>query len=304
MCQSISKDSIVKAVNYELTATTDIIKVCDTIRKLVNAQAKRIHGNKRKLIACTRCNGSGFYAIGTCFRCGGQRSEVIETTNIESIQSYVETMTDRQVKAIETSVNKKIEKATASKNLSVSKAIQYAQIQIEKPLQFGKYEGLTFEQLVEEDVKYAIWLADDNANNQNHKYGENARHLAVEQNKFLVQARQDIAKEERVKQEMKELAKLKSDALGDVGERVEVEAVVEHTMFIDNDYGGCTLVKMRSGDNAITWFATNPKGLVKGDTVSMKCRIKNTDLYKNEMVTTITRPTFTSITKAQDETND
>ena len=130
MCQSISKDSIVKAVNYELTATTDIIKVCDTIRKLVNAQAKRIHGNKRKLIACTRCNGSGFYAIGTCFRCGGQRSEVIETTNIESIQSYVETMTDRQVKAIETSVNKKIEKAILRNSLNSNKPFWFPTLTI------------------------------------------------------------------------------------------------------------------------------------------------------------------------------
>ena len=95
---------------------------------------------------------------------------------------------------------------------------------------------------------------------------------------------------------------------GEVGKRLDFEAVIERVRLIDNDFGGVFLVKMRTGDSDLMWWATNfpPKVPAKqgedgawvqqvdydaGDRIKVRATVKahETDKYSGQPITVITR---------------
>lgn len=84
-------------------------------------------------------------------------------------------------------------------------------------------------------------------------------------------------------------AKANSTHVGVVGERICFSGKVVFMRDLNGQFP-TTLVKFVTDEgNTISWFASNPGLLEKGDTVSVKGTVKKHDEYKGEKQTTITR---------------
>ena len=82
-----------------------------------------------------------------------------------------------------------------------------------------------------------------------------------------------------------------SEYLGDIGDRIEVDATLLHVRSLPNSFGISTLCKWETnaGDK-ITWFASNaPDFLAVGRTYILKGTIKDLSMYKGEKQTVLTR---------------
>ena len=82
-----------------------------------------------------------------------------------------------------------------------------------------------------------------------------------------------------------------SEWLGNEDEKLEnIKAIVSYQNQLANDYGVTYVYKFMSGDNIITYFASNDFYLTNGEEVTIvKCTVKKHDTYNGQKQTVITR---------------
>jgi hypothetical protein len=109
--------------------------------------------------------------------------------------------------------------------------------------------------------------------------------------------------QERVAREKVAAEKAPSKHLGKVGDKIAVDAKVEFVRFFENNWGGAWLVKFRTDDADLTWWASNlpykvertdttePVNYEPGDAVKLTGTIKAHDIDKftTQPVTVLTR---------------
>lgn len=91
--------------------------------------------------------------------------------------------------------------------------------------------------------------------------------------------------------------KAKSQYIGQVGEKIEVKAVLEsHIRYTGKAFGGFGeetkfIYKFRIGDDLATWFTTSGKlyQMEEGTEVTVTATIKKHEEYKEEKQTVLTR---------------
>lgn len=88
--------------------------------------------------------------------------------------------------------------------------------------------------------------------------------------------------------------KAQSSHVGQVGERLELEGVVEFSLPIDGDYGVSTLTKVRTDEgNLLVWFASGTvesgRAPALGDCIRGKATVKAHDEYRGEAQTKVNR---------------
>lgn len=102
---------------------------------------------------------------------------------------------------------------------------------------------------------------------------------------------------ERLEQERIEAQKLKSKYVGEIGERITLEAVYEFTAWFERKsfagYGMETvyIINFRAGDDKLVWMTTKgiPQHLNEGDTIRLIGTVKEHKEYKGEKQTSLTR---------------
>lgn len=112
-------------------------------------------------------------------------------------------------------------------------------------------------------------------------------------------------KEFQIRHNAKIVADTKSEFLGTIGERIQLEnATVEYTTTFEGDYGPSYFFKLRCGDNILVYFSSN-KMFEQGEVIpSMTARVKahqnRVDNYNPQGVkqTQITRATLPKAPKA------
>jgi hypothetical protein len=88
-----------------------------------------------------------------------------------------------------------------------------------------------------------------------------------------------------------------SKHIGNVGDKIEIEAVVTFQTSFSNQWGLTTITGFRSGDNVIIHKGTNPlhREISKGDRVVLKATVKEHGERNGVKQTTVTRPKATII---------
>lgn len=102
---------------------------------------------------------------------------------------------------------------------------------------------------------------------------------------------------ERLEQERIEAQKLKSRYVGEIGERITLEAVYEFTAWFERKpfagYGTETvyIINFRAGDDKLIWMTTKgvPQNLNVGDTIRLIGTVKEHREYKGEKQTSLSR---------------
>ena len=112
-----------------------------------------------------------------------------------------------------------------------------------------------------------------------------------------------MRRQERVAREKVAAEKAPSKHLGKAGDKIAVDAKVEFVRFFENNWGGAWLVKFRTDDADLTWWASNlpykvertdttePINYEPGDAVKLTGTVKahSIDQYTNQPVTILTR---------------
>lgn len=87
--------------------------------------------------------------------------------------------------------------------------------------------------------------------------------------------------------------KAKSEFLGEVGERIELAATVEHVARFEGRFGPSAVVMLRAGASAIRWFTGSPGELgaaeAKGKTFKIVGTVKKHETFRDERMTHLTR---------------
>jgi len=84
-------------------------------------------------------------------------------------------------------------------------------------------------------------------------------------------------------------SKTASEFIGSVGDKVTVEVDVTSIKEIEGQYGLTSVVNMRSGDNAITWFASGAAKVEQGQHYTLKGTVKKHEAYNGINTTYLTR---------------
>lgn len=97
------------------------------------------------------------------------------------------------------------------------------------------------------------------------------------------------AKRTRKDAKFKEAA-ANSSHIGNVKDRLTVQAKVEQIRWFNGSYGETQILKFRDGDgNALTWFSSREQDVKVGDTVNLTGTVKKHDSYRGEAQTVLTR---------------
>lgn len=133
---------------------------------------------------------------------------------------------------------------------------------------------------------------------ENHKEELEAQEREAEERRQREEAERKSREEaERLEQERIEAQKKKSQYIGEVGERITLEAVYEFSAWftVRGFYGGEELVyihNFRAGDNKLIWKTSKGLGNIeieKGDKVTIKGTVKEHKEYNGEKQTALTR---------------
>lgn len=160
--------------------------------------------------------------------------------------------------------------------------------------QWGKWKEYTpeYEKKLEERraKRRAKWL-------EEHKEELEAQEREREERRQKEEAERKAREEaERLEQERIEAQKLKSRYVGEIGERITLEAVYEFTAWFERKsfagYGTETvyIINFRAGDDKLIWMTT--KGapqLNEGDKIRLVGTVKEHKEYKGEKQTSLTR---------------
>lgn len=122
-----------------------------------------------------------------------------------------------------------------------------------------------------------------------------------EEHRAEIEERERKRKEEEERRKAEEQAererKAKSQYIGQVGEKIEVKAVLEsHIKYTGRAFGGFGeetkyIYKFRIGDDLATWFTTSGKlyQMEEGTEVTVTATIKKHEEYREEKQTVLTR---------------
>ena len=87
--------------------------------------------------------------------------------------------------------------------------------------------------------------------------------------------------------------KAKSEFLGELGERIELVATVEHVARYEGRFGPGAVVMLRAGESAIRWFTSSPGELgaaeSKGKAFKIVGTVKKHETFREERMTHLTR---------------
>lgn len=113
-----------------------------------------------------------------------------------------------------------------------------------------------------------------------------------------------LAEKEQKRQEKREADENPSEWVGEVGEKVEVEAVCISIRTIRGQEWDSFMYKFLDGEgNHLVWFTSTGFSLqewvAEGKTYSIRARIKSHDEYKDVKATKLTRATFPDVKKAK-----
>lgn len=137
----------------------------------------------------------------------------------------------------------------------------------------------------------AKWLED-------HKEELEAQAREEEERRQREEAERKAKEEaERLEQERIEAQKKKSQYIGEVGERITLEAVYEFTAWFERKsfagYGMETvyIINFRAGDDKLIWMTTKgaPQLINEGDKIKLIGTVKEHKEYKGEKQTSLTR---------------
>lgn len=136
----------------------------------------------------------------------------------------------------------------------------------------------------------AKWLED-------HKEEIEAQAREAEERRLKEEAERKAREEaERLEQERIEAQKLKSRYVGEIGERITLEAVYEYSAYftVRGFYGGEEIVyihNFRAGDNKLIWKSSKGRlmNIEDGDKIRLIGTVKEHKEYKGEKQTSLTR---------------
>jgi hypothetical protein len=124
-------------------------------------------------------------------------------------------------------------------------------------------------------------------------------YLAAIQVEFVASAivayQRELSRREKAAQAAKSAAE--SEWMGEVKQRITTEVTVTMTRWIETQYGGSMLVKMRTDDgNLLCWFASNPPDCVEiGAHLSVTGTVKDHKEFAGAKETNLTRCKVTSL---------
>lgn len=132
---------------------------------------------------------------------------------------------------------------------------------------------------------------------EEHKEELEAQERAREEKRQQEEAERKAREEaERLEQERIEAQKLKSRYVGEIGERITLEAVYEYTAWftVKGFYGGEDTIyihNFRAGDNKLIWKSSKgrPMNIEEGDKIRLVGTVKEHKEYKGEKQTSLTR---------------
>ncbi len=170
-------------------------------------------------------------------------------------------------------------------------------------LRFGKYEGMTIDEVKSEDTDYLVWVAQNMTSKANTKTIELIREAVKDE---LVQAEEVIEKLEEIEKRNEE-KRLSSKHVGEVGQRIgQLSLTLTGSYSWDSAYGTQILYFFEDSDhNAFVWktssgfcrtvpveegsFARSYRPVEKGEIVKVRATIKAHGEYKGQEQTTLTR---------------
>lgn len=132
---------------------------------------------------------------------------------------------------------------------------------------------------------------------EEHKEEIEAQEREVEERRQRAEAEKKAREEaERLEQERIEAQKKRSQYIGEVGERINIEAVYEYTAWftVKGFYGGEEIMyihNFRAGDNKLIWKSSKgrPTLIEDGDKIQLIGTVKEHKEYKGEKQTSLTR---------------
>lgn len=174
----------------------------------------------------------------------------------------------------------------------------------------GKYDGITFGELVKKDPRYVKWSIEKgflfktsnvNVNTTDSFRYFSAKYSLENSTKLLIRRtavdilNDELNKLEESEAEKRAFKKLMSQHVGTVGEKMEFTAKVIGVFSFDGRFGTITSVLMVSGNDKLVWKTSNPKNLDKGMDVKFIATVKAHSEYKGECQTEIKLPKFIEV---------
>lgn len=147
---------------------------------------------------------------------------------------------------------------------------------------FGKYQG---QEIATAPDSYVLFFADkikdENANTTTQVLASVCLGIALDRDLI---AKREAAKEARQEQDMK------SNYVGDIGQRLVIKGQIVSSFYKENDYEGWSfyITKIRQGDDLFVYFG-NKLGET-GENIKLRATVKSHNEYKGIKTTKINRP--------------
>jgi|DEB0MinimDraft_6_1074348.scaffolds.fasta_scaffold63663_2 hypothetical protein len=170
---------------------------------------------------------------------------------------------------------------------------------------FGKHAGCTFEQVIESDLQYMQWILDEGRVYDDNDYIKGSRMsdfrcAAVAIYRLQQEGKLNIPAPEAIKWE----PEVPSEYIGEIGDKVDLEGVVEFTKVIDTLYGFTELFVIKVADRDIVKFFTSSQtfgNVGRGDRIKFKGTVdKHDDQYNGARETFLKRPKCVEILEDED----
>lgn len=166
----------------------------------------------------------------------------------------------------------------------------------EQIIDFGKsHAGRSYSDVLETHPDYMRWMSESGVENDTEEEIKGTRFSRYKAGtvaiKRLVELGEIVIPEKDPEPEIAE--KEASRHFGTIGERVELDAVILFKKWIDNAFGGSSLVIMEVNGRDILKTFTTSDGLVysaKGDRIRIKATIDAHSVYQDKKETMIKRP--------------
>lgn len=160
---------------------------------------------------------------------------------------------------------------------------------------FGKHAGSTFKQVVESDLQYMQWILDEGRVYDDKEYIKGSRMsdfrcAAVAVYRLHKEGKLDIPAPEPIQWE----PEVPSEYIGSIGDKVELEGVVQFVKSIESYYGWTTLFIIKVADRDIVKFFTSSSSfddVQRDDRIKFKGTVdKHDDQYNGSRETFLKRP--------------
>lgn len=165
---------------------------------------------------------------------------------------------------------------------------------------FGKHAGCTFVSVIEEDLQYMQWMLDQGRMFDDDEYIKGSR-----MSDFRCAAVAIYRLHEAGELKIEAPAPIEwtpeepSEYIGEIGDKVELEGVVEFTKSIESYYGWTDLFIIKVDDRDIIKFFTSSKSfddVQRGDRIKFKGTVdKHDDQYNGTRETFLKRPKCVAI---------